>query len=100
MGVSRLPYQQGGTMLVRDLEEGGLYKIRADRKTYVTCFKGWLDIHVGSNDCLKARVRKNSLLVYLGKSASGQRMALFKGQQCYVYSNAWQHITELEDEDR
>ncbi len=54
-------------MLVRDLEEGGLYKIRADRKTYVTCFRGWLDVHVASNNNIKARVRKNSLLVYVEK---------------------------------
>lgn len=91
-------------MLVRDLEEGGLYKIRTDRRTHVTCFRGWFDVHIaeGRYGLANARgcVKKNSLLVYLGKSASGQRMILYKGQQCYIHSNAWQHIVKLEDEDR
>ena len=85
-------------MLVRDLEEGGLYKIRSDRKTHVTCFRGWFDVHVALDRYgpSRAYIKKNSLLVYLGKSASGQRMILYKGQQCYIHSNAWQHIVKLE----
>ena len=89
-------------MLVRDLEEGGLYKIRSDRKTHVTCFSCWFDVNVAPDryGLSRAYVKNNSLLVYLGKSASGQRMILYKGQQCYIHSNAWQHIVKLEDEDR
>ena len=90
-------------MRVGDLEIGKLYKIRSDRRTFVSLFKGWLDIHVNPKDSKlkygsRYTTKKNCLLVYLGKSeGSGVRMAVYKGQTCCVYSNAWQHIVPVEE---
>lgn len=85
-------------MRVADLEVGKLYKIRSDRVMFVSVYSGWLDIHVGVGHTSRSRIHKNSLLVYLGKSeVSGQRMAVYKGQTCCVYSNAWQHIVPVEE---